>query len=246
MRSSRFPETAAGGFSRVDGTIEFYMRVQALLASLPPGAVVVDLGAGRGAASEDPVPFRRSLRDLRRPGRTVVGVDVDPAVLTNPLVDRRELIVPGQPLPLDTASVGAVVSDFTFEHVESPHAVTDELHRVLRPGAWVCARTPNKWGYIGLGARIVPNRLHVRALKRLQPDKPEVDTFPTAYRMNTRTDLQGLFPASRWHLIAYTSDAEPDLYAGGSEVLERALALAHRLPPPLKSMWNVFARKKVR
>jgi hypothetical protein len=48
-----FPEIKAGGFSRVDGTIAFYTRVQALC---PDRATILDFGAGRGKASEDPSP----------------------------------------------------------------------------------------------------------------------------------------------------------------------------------------------
>lgn len=55
LRRQLYPESGAGGFSRVDGTVEFYTRVNALLS---PDAVVVDLGAGRGKQSEDPVAFR--------------------------------------------------------------------------------------------------------------------------------------------------------------------------------------------
>ena len=44
-KATLFPESYAGGFSRVDGTVQFYMRVRALLR---PDDTVLDLGAGRG------------------------------------------------------------------------------------------------------------------------------------------------------------------------------------------------------
>ncbi|OWY62641.1 hypothetical protein B7486_57335, partial [cyanobacterium TDX16] len=48
-----YPEVGAGGFSRSDGTVEFWSRVQALVT---PGAHVLDLGAGRGRGpAEDDV-----------------------------------------------------------------------------------------------------------------------------------------------------------------------------------------------
>jgi hypothetical protein len=43
------PEFAAGCYARDDGTVEFYQRV---VAVLPEGATVLDLGAGRGAQFE--------------------------------------------------------------------------------------------------------------------------------------------------------------------------------------------------
>lgn len=239
-----FPEVAAGGFSRVDGTVSFYSRVQALLGELPPGATVLDFGAGRGLAAEDPIPFRRGLQELRGPGRRVIGADIDPVVLRNPRLDEGRVIDPTTgDLPVESASVDLVVSDFTFEHIEDPVATVAELDRVLKPGGWICARTPNRWGYIAVGARLVPNEMHVAALRHLQPQKGERDTFPTRYRMNTRRSLERLFPAPRFALHAYTSDAEPHLYAGSSRLLTAGLALARRLPAPAKSMWMIFVRK---
>jgi len=83
--SSFYPENRAGGFSRCDGTVQFYQRVRALLR---PDYVVLDFGAGRGAAYyQDPSPYRKSLRNLRGEGRRVIGVDVDPVVSSNPCVD---------------------------------------------------------------------------------------------------------------------------------------------------------------
>ena len=38
-----FPEVGAGGFTSLDGTIEFYTRINALLM---PGMTVLDFGGG--------------------------------------------------------------------------------------------------------------------------------------------------------------------------------------------------------
>jgi SAM-dependent methyltransferase len=213
------------------------------LDELEGPATVVDFGAGRGRQADDPVPYRRRLRELRGPGRTVIGVDVDPVVTTNPRVDDGRVIEPDGRIPVDDASVDLVVSEWTFEHVADADRAAAELDRILRPGGWLCAMTPNKRGYIALGARLVPNRLHVGALRKLQPGKAAADTFPTAYRMNTRRDLERLFPAPRFELAAWTADAEPELYAGGSRLAARVLGAAHHLPGPFRTVWYVFARK---
>lgn len=239
----RFPEQSAGGFTRLDGTVSFYGRVQALLADLPPEATVLDFGAGRGQAAEDPVAYRRELSDLRGECRTVVGVDVEPAVLRNERLDDARVIGPDGQLPLDDQSVNLVVSDFTFEHVKDPVRTAAELDRVLKPGGWICARTPNRWGYIAIGARLVPNRWHAHALRTLQPQKATEDTFPTRYRLNTRSALERHFPAPRFEVSAYTMDAEGYLYAGSSKLLSSAISAARYLPGPLRSMWFAFIRK---
>ena len=46
-----YPETTFGGFTRVDGTMAFYLRVRSLLC---PDSVVLDVGCGRGEYGEDP------------------------------------------------------------------------------------------------------------------------------------------------------------------------------------------------
>jgi SAM-dependent methyltransferase len=232
-----YPELGAGGFSHVDGTVQFYARINALIA---PDHTVVDLGAGRGGFLEDPVIYRRELRRLQGKVRRVIGLDVDPAVLANPGVDEAHVLEPNGRFPLPDHSVDLLVSDFTFEHIDAPEHIAAEIGRVLRPGGWLCARTPNKWGYIGLGARIVPNRLHNTALRRLQPAKQERDTFPTRYRMNTVADLRRLFPEDSYEHYTYAADSEP-AYAGSSSAgWWLADGIFHRAPRRCRSVLYVF------
>lgn len=239
-RHRTLPELGAGGFSRLDGAVEFYQRVRALVG---PDDVVLDLGAGRGCFVEDPVEHRRELRRLRGRVGALVGVDVDPVVTTNPTLDRAHVIGPDGFLPLPDASVDAVVADFVLEHVRYPARTAAELTRVLRVGGWICARTPNRWGSIALPARLVPDRLHCRVLARVQPGKQERDTFPTAYRMNTAADLRRWFPETSFRHCSYTHDSEP-AYVGRSVLAWSAFrAVAAITPPPLRSMWMVFIQR---
>ncbi|MCB1016509.1 MAG: methyltransferase domain-containing protein [Acidimicrobiales bacterium] len=238
-----YPEVGAGGFSRVDGTVEFYGRVRALLR---PDDVVLDLGAGRGVGpQEDPVAYRRALQVHQGHVARVIGADVDPVVKENPVLDEA-IVLDGvsAPLPLDDASVDLVVSDFTFEHLDDPAHTAAELTRVLRPGGWICARTPNKWGYIGVGARLVPNSFHTRFLRRLQPDRKAVDVFPTRYRCNTLADVRRLFPEPVFEDCSYRHESEPQ-YAGSSRAAQRAQrAVLAVLPDSLASMLMIFVHKR--
>lgn len=240
IQNRMYPETRVGGFSRVDGNIEFYQRVTSLLL---PEMTVLDFGAGRGAFLDDDVPYRRNLANFHgRVGR-VIGVDIDDAVVDNPSLDMAHVVHEGQPIPIADATVDLVVSSFVFEHVRDPAWVAAELGRVLRPGGWICARTPNKWGYIGVSARLVPNILHVAMLKKLQPTKPAADTFPTAYRLNTRRDLATYFPPEHYEHVIYTKDTEP-AYFGHSVAAWRGAQLLFRLTPPaLGATLYVFIRK---
>ena len=57
---SRFyPENEAGGFSRLDGTVQFYQRVRALLG---PGHRILDFGAGAGLEKHPLITVYHSTR----------------------------------------------------------------------------------------------------------------------------------------------------------------------------------------
>lgn len=241
LLSRLYPEVAAGGFSHIDGTINFYQRVDALLSS---DMTVVDFGAGRGQSLEDPVAYRRSLSVLKGKVDRVIGLDVDDAVRGNPTVDEAHVVRQGSALPLDDEVVDVVVSDFTFEHVTDPVWASAELARILKPGGWICARTPNKWGTIGIPTRLVPNRFHIGVLRRAQPEKAHQDTFPTAYRLNTFADLARHFPREQFRHATYTMNNEP-AYFGASIVLWRLVRASYRVTPDrLSSMLYVFLQKR--
>jgi SAM-dependent methyltransferase len=238
-----YPEVNAGGYSRLDGTVAFYTRVRALTG---PDSTLVDFGAGRGKFLEDPVPFRRELQRLRGSVRRVIGLDVDEAVRDNNALDEAHVITGADPLPLPDASVDLVVADFVFEHVQDTIWAGREIGRILRPGGWICARTPNRFGVIAIAARTVPNRFHVAALRVLQPSKRDIDTFPTAYRMNSRRDLRTCFPPEDFDHYTYTYDSGP-AYAGESWLGWSAFRILSRFTPAaMRPMLFVFVQKRCR
>jgi SAM-dependent methyltransferase len=235
------PEVGVAGFSHRDSTIEFYTTVNALLH---PGATVLDIGAGRGAFLDDESAYRRDLRLFKGRVAEVIGVDTDPAVASNAALDRHYVTPVGDPLPLPDESVDIVVSDWTFEHVTNPEAFAKELKRVLKPGGWICARTPNKWGLTGVGARLVPNRIHALLLRWLSPRRQEKDVFPVAYKLNTQRAIRGWFPPPDFHDFSYFENGDPSYY-GGSEVVWRATEMFFRLTPRrFAAKYFIFLQKK--
>ncbi|MGH8905769.1 MAG: class I SAM-dependent methyltransferase [Egibacteraceae bacterium] len=237
-----YPEIGAGGFSRVDGTVEFYGRVNSLLTR---DMTVLDFGAGRGReVLEDQAPYRRALRLLKGKAAKVIGVDVDPIVLSNPSLDEAMVITEDGALPVEDASIDVIVSDFCFEHLRHPERVAGQFHRVLKMGGWICARTPNRWGYIGLGATLVPNQLHHAALRRLQPQRRALDVFPTVYRLNTRRAVRRCFPPEDYRDCSYTINSIP-AYCGnslpGAWVCKRMVSL---LPESVSTTLLIFLQKR--
>ena len=157
--------------ARLDETIRRYLR---------PDSVILDAGAGRGKA------FRY---DYKASAQRVIGVDSGEAVLENPNVDEG-VVADLADLPFQAETYDLVISRSVFEHLTEPHLVLRELRRVLRPGGHLVFRTPNRFHYYALGARVTPYRFH-----RWFNEKrgfPAEDTFPTAYRANDRFTLRKL------------------------------------------------------
>lgn len=98
-------------------------------------------------------------------------------------------------LPLANDSVDLIISRSVFEHLTDPDSVYKEFSRVLKPGGAVIFLTANFWDYGTQVARLVPNRWHARVVKKVE-GRDEEDTFPTAYRTNTRQDVQRLASAA--------------------------------------------------
>jgi SAM-dependent methyltransferase len=214
-----FPATRVSGFSEVDGSILFYNLVNSRILE---GGVVLDFGAGRGVAAEDPVSWRRGLAATSLVKVRRAAVDVDAAVLQNPLAGERLVmsLADGRVrIPMGDSSVDVIICDWVVEHLPKPADVFAEFRRVLRKGGTVCVRTSNKWHYAYLAARLLgESALGARALRRAQPGRKDEDVFPKLYRVNSARELRlAMAEAKLAELAVFTWDPEP-AYVGESNV----------------------------
>jgi SAM-dependent methyltransferase len=235
-----YPESRFGGFTDIDGTIAFYMRVWALL---DPASTVLDVGCGRGAYDEDPVGVRRNLRIFKGKVARVIGIDVDPAGATHPFLDEFRLLKDGE-WPLPESSVDTAIADCVLEHVADPASFFRNAHRVLRPGGALCLRTPNAWSYIALAARLVPSRYHAAVTARVQERRKTEDVFPTLYRCNSVPKLRRALAECGFDGVAYGYEAEPS-YLEFSRIAYGMGVLHQRLAPSfLRPVLHAFARAR--
>jgi SAM-dependent methyltransferase len=144
---------------------------------------ILVFGAGRGAKE----------RSLQAPGRSVVGVDVDPVVSTNPMLDEAA-VYDGHTLPFADDHFDLCTTRQVIEHLPDPARSFAEIARVLRPGGRFVFQTSNRWFYAFIIAQIVPNSLHPAVIK-LIGGRDKEDVFPTLYRANTRGRLKALLEA---------------------------------------------------
>lgn len=160
----------------------------AVLAHASAEDRVLDLGAGAGIVKE---------LDLRgRVGR-ICGIDLDPRVLENPLLDEGRLANAGS-IPYPDQSFEVVFSSNVLEHLADPVEVFREVRRVLVPGGLFIAKTPNRWHYFALIAAATPHRFHQFFLRRL--GRAPEDAFPTLYRANSRAALRRIARQSELEL----------------------------------------------
>lgn len=244
--ASRIPAEASHHLDRLeaDGTIQFYQTVQACQVATS-ARDVLDFGAGRGsgilAAQAAGNHYKAFLQDLRSLGAKVTVCDIDDAVHSHPAADQVVLIGGDEPLPFADGSFDLIVSDNTFEHVARPEAVAHELMRVLRPGGFICARTPNKYGYVALAARLIPEALYSFVLRRAQPQREDRDKFPVHYRLNDRRSLRRHF--AQGSVMVKYPDVEPS-YFFGSNLIRAGMALLHSLTPAaLRPAMIILVRK---
>jgi SAM-dependent methyltransferase len=143
---------------------------------------ILDVGAGDGTGSP---------HGLRGRVKRIVGVDVDSNVMRNSRVDEAIVADASRAIPVPSCSFDLAFSVYTLEHIRRPERLAAELYRVLRPGGWFLALTPNRWHYVAIASRVTPFWFHRWYNTRRGRDAK--DTFPTYYRLNTRRQLRREF-----------------------------------------------------
>jgi SAM-dependent methyltransferase len=239
IKNLYYPESRFGGFSDVDGTIAFYTRVNALLKS---EYTVVDVGCGRGQYQDDPVPVRKNLRIFKGKCKKIIGIDVDKEAKDNPYLDEFHLIENGH-WPIADGVADLCVCSSVLEHIEDPDTFFSECQRVLKPGGYFCARTPNLFSYLGLASKLIANRWHKHLLCRSLNDRKEEDVFPTLHRCNTKRKLLKLLKDNNFSSCVYGYEAEPSYFSFSKYLYYLAFQLQKITPKCLSITLFIFAKK---
>lgn len=225
-----------GGYSENDGTIDFYSRINCLINN---DSKVLDYGAGRGYWAEDKSVFRKQTRNLKGKVKIVYACDIDKAVYLNKNVDEI-LDMVDEKVKAQNESIDIIIADFVLEHIENPRAFFKEIDRLLKPGGWFCARTPHKYNLISIFARLIKNKFHSSFLKYVQPNRNEIDVFPTYYRLNTLKKLKKVF--KNYNDKSFIYRTEPSYYFGKKSIFYLQKFIGVFLIGPL--IGNLFIYKQ--
>lgn len=151
-----------------------------------PGCAWLDVGSGRNVFPSN----RRLAQSLAQRSSLLVGLDPDSTLDENDLVHERVRVGIEDYRP--ERSFDVVTLRMVAEHLVDPERVVTALARLTKPGGHVIVYTINRWSPVPIVTYLVPFRFH-HLPKRLLWNSEEKDTFPVAYRMNTRGGLGQVF-----------------------------------------------------
>ena len=175
----------------VEGEIEFeHFHRYCLARDLCPGLDVLDVASGEGYGSSI----------LANVARSVIGVDVDPAAIAHARTtyggeNLRFVEGSALDLPLGDASVDAVVSFETLEHVREHARFMEEVKRVLRPAGKLIVSTPERTVYSARGEPV--NKYHLLELTVAEFDSLLRVNFKHVAMLYQRATLGSLIVKSK-------------------------------------------------
>ncbi|WP_262694129.1 class I SAM-dependent methyltransferase [Kordiimonas aquimaris] len=141
---------------------------------------LLDMGAGAGIVSH---------MNFKGVAKHVTGIDLDPRVVENPFLNEG-IVCDVATTPLPDNQFDFIICDNVLEHITEAGAFFKEVTRLLKPGGRFLGKTPNKYHYMPLIARLTPHWFH-RFYNRMRGREAE-DTFPTQYKVNSVKDVYKL------------------------------------------------------
>ena len=151
-----------------------------------PDTLWLDVGCGRFVfPNNQPLAQRLSERC-----RHLVGLDPDPTIQENIVVHEKVNCLLSEYRTTHTFDL--ITMRMVAEHIQDPSGLLAGFAHLLNPSGKVVIFTPFLWSPIPILTRLIPFQLH-HSIKKKFWGTEEKDTFPVAYKMNTRRTLNRLF-----------------------------------------------------
>lgn len=200
-----------------------------------------DVGCGHMLFPSNPRLAKRLSQQCKR----LVGIDPDPNINDNPYIDAgvQKLIDDYEPDEV----FDLITMRMVAEHVANPERVMATLSAATIPGSMVVIYTVNNYSPVPLLTRVTPMPVRHFLKKLLWRTNPK-DTFPTAYKMNTRRELAELFEAHQFDEVyfAYLDDCRTTTRFPALLTVELVLRKAFRklgMAYPENCLLGVYRRR---
>jgi SAM-dependent methyltransferase len=215
-----------------------------VLDHTPTGARVLEIGGG---------PAAWTARAIRDRAAEIVGIDIDPVIRTNDVVDEA-IVYDGGRFPLPSAHFDVAISRWVNEHLLDPVLHFSEVARILRPGGIYLFRTVNLYHFTTPVAYLTPHWLQVPLVRWLRnmPSRQH-DPYPTFYRVNTRRRITAIGRKVGLSPVSFAMSEEPPYYGMAHKALffmfmgyERVVNASSRLESLRHTLDGVMMKKSVR
>jgi SAM-dependent methyltransferase len=181
-----------------------------VLDHTPSGASVLEIGGG---------PAAWTASAIRDRAREIVGLDIDPVIRTNPVLDAAHVYDGGR-FPLPGAHFDVAISRWVNEHLPDPVLHFSEVSRVLKPGGIYLFRTVNLYHFTTWVAYFTPHSLQVPLVRWLRNmSSQEHDPYPTFYRVNTTRRITAIGRTVGLSPVSFAISEEPPYYGMAHKAL---------------------------
>ena len=157
----------------------------------------LEIGCGRLFFPSNP----KLAKELSQRCANLVGLDPDPTILENPYVHQK-VQMEIQEYRSDR-SFDLVTMRMVAEHIAEPETAVKVMGNLTHPGSYVVIYTIFKWSPIPMVTYWTPFALH-HPIKKFFWGTESKDTFPVAYKMNTRSDLKKVFEANNFREVYFS------------------------------------------
>lgn len=172
----------------------FEREAAELIAALPDGSTVLDLGGGRRCVYAHALPEGRNIR--------IVAVDLSAEELAmNETVDETRVADVSEELPFPDASVDLILSRALLEHVDGVPAAIENMQRVLKPGGVALHLIPGRWSLFGMAARFLPFGPLLKLVHAVMPWTRGQVEFEVHYDHCDPPSLERLFREGGWRRV---------------------------------------------
>lgn len=212
----------------------------AFACRLLKGMTILDVASGEGFGTYA----------LSRVAKSITGIDLDQASVRHAIekyaLDFR--VGSAEHIPIESATLDAVVSFETIEHLPNPKIFLQEISRVLKSGGYLLLSTPNKEVY---HYDQEPNPFHLSELtlaefttilkSHFEIIKIYGQIYPGQPPLEKTLQPLGLKRMTRWLKNRFWPDFYTDRPAEVDWMLERIPLLSQ----PLDRFWNPYALRKI-